>query len=286
MTTTWLGDPSVYHGEGAFWDPVLGALRYVDILRGDIHTLPADGTGKGAGHGTKTHVSDVTAVIRARRSGGYLVAVERGFVLTDADLRPEREIVVFDDPDARMNEGGCDPAGRFYCGSLAYDEHTGGGTLYRLDPDLSVQVVRERLSVPNGLVWTPDGRTAYHADSPDRRIYAYDVDPATGAFGERRVHVELATGFPDGVAIDVEGGLWAAVWSGGEVRRFDADGVLTDAIAVGTTNPTSCAFGGPDGRTLFITTSKKDLKAPEERAGQVLAVEVGVAGAPVHAFAG
>jgi sugar lactone lactonase YvrE len=282
VTATWLGDPSVFHGEGAFWDPALGALRYVDITRGDIHTLGADP----AGAPSRKHVSEVTAVIRARRSGGYVIAVERGFLLVDAELRPEREIVVFDDADVRMNEGGCDPAGRFYCGSMAYDEHTGGGTFYRLDPDLTVHVVREHVSVPNGLVWTPDGRTAFHADSPDRRIYAYDVDPATGAFGERRVHVELTTGYPDGVAIDAEGGLWVAIWSGGEVRRFDADGALSDTIDVGATNPTSCAFGGPEGRTLFVTTSKKDLQAPEEHAGQVLAVAVGVSGAAVHAFAG
>lgn len=282
MTRTWLGDPSVYHGEGAFWDGTIGALRYVDLTHGDVHTLPAPS----GGQRTKTHISDVVAVIRARTSGGYLMAVERGFLLLDAALRPEQEIVVFDDPDVRMNEGGCDPSGRFYCGSMAYDEHVGGGTFYRLDTDLSVHVVREHVSVPNGLVWTPDGRTAFHADSPDRRIYAYDVDPATGAFGARRVHVELATGYPDGVAIDAEGGVWAAVWSGGEVRRFDADGVLSDTIEVGVTNPTSCAFGGPDGQTLFITTSKKDLEAPEQHAGQVLAVDVGVRGAPVHAFAG
>lgn len=282
MTGSWLGDPSVYHGEGAFWDPLLGTLRYVDITRGDVHTLDADGSGRSS----CTHLAEVTAVIRARRCGGYLVAVERGFLLLDAALQPERELVAFEDADVRMNEGGCDAAGRFYCGSMAYDERTGGGTLYRLDPDLSVHVVRDHVSVPNGLVWTADGRTAFHADSPDRRIYAYDVDPVTGAFGDRRVHVELATGYPDGMAIDDEGGLWVAVWSGGEVRRYDAEGALSDTIEVGTTNPTSCAFGGADARTLFITTSRKDLTAPEEHAGQVLAVDVGVAGAPVHPFAG
>jgi sugar lactone lactonase YvrE len=279
VTQTWLGDSSVYHGEGAFWDLAIGALRYVDITRGDVHTLRG-------GEDTKTHVSDVVAVIRARAGGGYLMAVERGLLLLDADLRPQREIPVFDDPEVRMNEGGVDPSGRFYVGSMRYDERKDGGVLYRLDPDLSVHVVRDPVSIPNGLVWSPDGRTAFHADSPDQRIYAYEVDPATGAFGERRVHVEQDSGFPDGMAIDADGGLWVAVWSGGQVRHFDASGTLVGAIEVGVTNPTSCAFGGADGRTLFITTSKKDLPQPEEYAGRVLAVEVDVAGAPVHRFAG
>jgi sugar lactone lactonase YvrE len=275
----WLGDPGVHHGEGALWDPTIGALRYVDMLRGDLHTLRDTGS-------TVTHVGDVAAVIRRRAGGGYVVAVERGFLLLDPQLRTEREIPVFEDPDVRMNEGGCDPSGRFYCGSTAYDERPGGGTLYRLDADLGVHVVREGLTIPNGLVWSPDGTTAFHADSPEQRIYAYAVDPVTGDFGERRVHVELATGSPDGIALDEEGGLWVAVWSAGEVRRYDASGALTDTLQVGVTNPTSCAFGGEDGRTLFVTTSKKDLDRPEARAGQVLAVPVGVRGAEVHSFAG
>ena len=279
MTQTWLGDPSVYHGEGSFWDPVIGALRYVDITRGDVHTL------RGA-QDTKTHISDVVAVIRARTGGGYLMAVERGLLLLDADLRPEREIPVFDDPDVRMNEGGVDPSGRFYVGSMRYDERDDGGVLYRLDTDLSVHVVRDPVSIPNGLVWSADGRTAFHVDSPRQAIYAYDVDPATGAFGERRVHVRIDSGYPDGMAMDEDGGLWVAIWSGGQVRHFDASGTLADVIEVGTTNPSSCAFGGEDGRTLFITTSKKDLDVPDEHAGLVLAVDVGIGGAPVHAFAG
>lgn len=276
---TWLGDPSVYHGEGAFWDPSIGALRYVDITRGDVHTV-ADG------NWMKTHVSDVAAVIRGRVAGGYVMAFERGFALLDRDLCLLQEIPVSEDPERRMNDGGVDPAGRLYVGNMSYDERIDGGTFYRLNHDLSVDVVRDPVSIPNGLVWSPDGRTAFHADSPHQQVYAYDVDPVTGAFGERTVHLQFDSGYPDGMAIDERGGLWVAVWSGGQVRHFDAAGTLVDVIEVGVANPTSCAFGGPDGRTLFITTSKKDRPQPEEQAGQVLAVDVGVAGAPVYAFAG
>lgn len=275
----WLGDPSVYHGEGAFWDPSIGALRYVDITQGDVHTIVG-------GHWMKAHVSAVATMIRGRVEGGYVMAFERGLALLDEDLCLLKEIPVSEDPERRMNDGGVDPSGRLYAGTMSYDERTDGGTLYRLNTDLSVDVVRDPVSIPNGLVWTPDGRTAFHADSPDQRVYAYDVDPVTGAFGERTVHVQLESGYPDGMAMDEHGGLWIAVWSGGQVRHFDAAGSLVDVIEVGVANPTSCAFGGTDGRTLFITTSKKDRPEPEGRAGQVLAVEVGVAGAPVHRFRG
>lgn len=281
-----MGDRDVFHGEGAFWDDRIGALRHVDMLAGDVITL----TG---GAPERRHVGDVAAVVRHRRAGGYVVAVERGFALLDEELRVEREIPAFDDPRLRMNEGACDARGRFYVGSMAYDSAPGAGTLYRLDPDLTVHVAMRGVTVPNGLVWVDDGRTALHADTPARRVWAYDFDEETGAFGSRRPVLELERmegleGMPDGMALDAEGGLWAALYGGGAVCRFDiASGRLTDSIDVGVSNPTSCAFGGADGRTLFITTSREGLdEGAEPEAGLVVAVDVDVAGAPVHAFAG
>jgi sugar lactone lactonase YvrE len=152
-----------------------------------------------------------------------------------------------------------------------------------------VHVVLERVSVPNGLVWSSDGRTAFHADTVAGKVFAYEVDVATGAFGASRVFLDFTSmpGAPDGMALDDEGGLWVAMWQGGAVRRFDATGRLTDTVPTGVSNPTSCAFGGANGRTLFITTSQDGLDGrTEPRAGQVLAVEVGVRGAPVHTFGG
>lgn len=278
----WVGAPDAFHAEGAFWDDRAGALRYVDMLAGDILTLRVPGA-------DRTHIGDLAAVMRARRMGGYVVAVEHGFVLLDSQLRIEREIPVFDDPELRMNEGSCDPAGRFYAGSLNYDYRPDAGSLYRLDPDGSVSVAVERVTVPNGLVWSADGSRAFHADTGEDRIYAYAVDPSTGAFGEREMFIDFrdVPGSPDGTALDAEGGLWVAMWSGGAVRRYDATGVLSAVIDLPVTNPTSVAFGGPDGRTLFVTTSRQYL-APgaEPLAGRVHVIDAGVRGAEVHAFAG
>ncbi|WP_388001710.1 SMP-30/gluconolactonase/LRE family protein [Georgenia deserti] len=270
------------HGEGGWWDSGIGVLRHVDMHVGDIVTV----TDAGA---DRTPVSDVAALIRARRSGGYVVAVRDGFRLLDEDWRLECEVPVFHDPGMRMNEGGVDPSGRLYCGSMAYDASTGAGTLYRLDPDLAVHVALENVSIPNGLVWTDDGHTALHADTLGGQIRAYDFDLDTGLFGASRVHVAVPAdhGGPDGMALDAEGGLWVAMWGGAAVHRYAPDGSIAQVIDLPVTNPTSCAFGGADGTTLFVTTSKEGVDiGAEPLAGRVCAVDVGVPGADVHAFAG
>jgi sugar lactone lactonase YvrE len=281
-----LGDAGVYHGEGAFWDARDGVLRHVDMLAGDIVTWRGD-------IAERAHLADVVAVIRRRRANGFVIATERGFALLDDELRLERDIAVIDagptGSGVRMNEGACDAAGRLFVGSMGYDFAPGAGALYRLDPDLSVHVVLPEVTIPNGLVWTRDGATALHADTADAKVYAYEYDAAAGMLGAREVFVDFAglRGGPDGMALDAEGGLWVAAWGGGRVYRFDTGGALTAEIDVGTAYPTSCAFGGTAGTTLFVTTSRDGAGARlDPSAGQVVEVEVGVPGAEVFAFAG
>lgn len=282
MDARWVGDPDVFHGEGAFWDAEVGVLRYVDMLAGDVITV--DGATAG-----RTHIADVVALIRRRTDGGFVVATERGFAMLDDDLRVERGIAVFDDVDVRMNEGGCDARGRLFCGSMAYDARRGGGRLYRLDTDGSVSVAMPEVTIPNGLVWTDGGRTALHADTDAGVIRALDYDLDAGVFGAARpfVTVPEGSGAPDGMALDEEGGLWAAMWGAGRVHRYDGEGRLDVVIELPVTNPTSCAFGGPDGRTLYVTTSRQDI-APdtEPLAGRVFVTETTFRGAPVHPFTG
>ena len=284
----WIGDPAVDHGEGAFWDDRAGVLRHVDMLVGDLVTVTDAVTPVGV---ARSHVSDVLGVIRRRSRGGFVVAVERGFALLDEDLAVVERIPVFDDLDLRMNEGACDAAGRFFCGSMAYDARSGAGTLYRLDPDHRVHVALEGVSIPNGLVWTDAGTTALHADTGTREIRAYEYDPRSGSFGPSRVFARLeddAPGSPDGMALDAEGGVWVAMWGGARVLRYDARGRLDHVLPLPVTNPTSCAFGGTaDAPILYVTTSRQGITpGAEPEAGRVLAVPSTVAGAPVHAFGG
>ncbi|MDN4641143.1 SMP-30/gluconolactonase/LRE family protein [Agreia sp. PsM10] len=282
MQGTWAGLASVFHGEGAFWDSRAEVFRYVDMLAGDVITDPA-------GEQSRTHIGEVAALIRRRTRGGYVVADERGFVLLDDELQLQQRVPVFGDMSVRMNEGACDSAGRLFCGSMAYDTRPGAGSLYRLDPDLSVHVVLENVTVPNGLVWMRDGTLGVHVDSADDAVYGYEFDAERGEFGLRDVFIDFSDvhGSPDGMALDEQGGLWIAMWGGGAVRRYDSSGVLTDVLELPVTNVTSCAFGGENGSTLLVTTSRDGIEeGTEPLAGLTYSVDVGVRGAPVHPFAG
>lgn len=276
-----LTDPCTTHGEGPFWDPVAQRLLVVDMLAGAIVEVTTDG-------GTCRHeLGGVAAAIRRRDTGGFVLAVERGFRFLTDELAPTGEVVsAFDDSKLRMNDGGCDPQGRFYCGTMAYDEAPGAGTLYRLDPESSVHPVLSGLTISNGLQWSADGQSAFHNDTPTGRIDRYAFDPQTGQFGERTTFavVEDGPGQPDGMAIDVDGGIWIALWGGGAVRHYDAAGTLVEVIELPVPDVTACAFGGPQLDTLYISTSR--VRADHPGAGAVFSVRSDVLGAPLPAFAG
>lgn len=272
-----------YHGEGPFWDEEVSRLRCVDMLAGDVLTLLPTGTV------SRRHIDDVAAVIRARTDGGYLVAVEHGFALLDTDWNRTGTIRAFQSSSRRMNEGGCDPQGRFYCGSMAYDLEAGAGSLYRLDPDLSVHLALDSVSIPNGLQWSADGTQAFHADTGTGVISVYDVDSETGTLLNPRpfVTVDEADGGPDGTAIDDEGGLWVALWGGAAVRRYDSSGALSEVIELPATNVTACAFAGAGSSDLWITTSMQGVDAAAEpAAGAIFSVSVGARGVAQAKFAG
>jgi sugar lactone lactonase YvrE len=269
-----------HHGEGPFWDEAAGRLLVVDMLAGAVVAVAPGG-------GTRRYeLGGVAATVRARQSGGYVLATEHGFQRYTADFAPDGPpITAFDDPAIRMNDGGCDPQGRFYCGTMAYAMAPGAGTLYRLDPDLTVHEVLTGVTISNGIQWTADGHHVYYNDTPTGRIDRYTFDPATGTFGDRVTFatVDGSAGQPDGMALDVEGGVWVALWGGGAVHRYAADGTLTDRITVPARQTTACAFGGT---ALYITTSRDGLgDTAEPVAGAIFAADVGVTGAPQHAFA-
>lgn len=274
-----------FHGEGVFWDEPAGRLLLVDMLAGAVVELGADFTP------ARHEYGGIAALIRRRRSGGYVLAVERGFRVLDAGLEPVGEpTTVFDDPAIRMNEGGCDAHGRLYVGTMAYAVTPGAGTLWRIDADRTAQPALTGVTISNGLQWSADGGTAFYIDTPTDHVWRFAVDAETGTFHDRRPLIDLSgvDGHPDGMTIDEEGGLWVAMFGGSAVRRFDADGVLTEVVELPTRDVTCAAFGGPDRTTLYISTSRDGWgdDAAEPEAGAVFAFETGVRGAPQHAYAG
>lgn len=287
MRATQVTAPVTWHGEGPFWDAARKRLLVVDMLAGTIVDLASFEHPARYGVG-----SPVAAVVRRRAAGGYIVATERGFTLFDEDFAVERRLPdVFSDSTRRLNEGGCDPQGRFYCGSMAYDEAQGAASVYRLQADGSASTVLRGVTISNGLQWSLDGSLAYYIDTPTRRIDVFDFDGSDGSFHDRRPFARIEDGiegWPDGMAIDADGGLWVALWGGGAVLHYDASGRQVDRVEVpGVTNTSAVAFGGAGRDTLYITTSRQHLAdGAEPGAGSVFAAQPGVRGAPLHDFGG
>ncbi|MFN8444830.1 MAG: SMP-30/gluconolactonase/LRE family protein [Caldilineaceae bacterium] len=287
---TLLVDIRALVGEGAIWEPQKKVLYWIDILSNMVYEYnPA--TGENKGYNVGQHVGTVVP----RTSGGLMLSLYNGF----ASFDPESgKVTVIADPEAdipgnRFNDGKCDPAGRFWAGTMAYTNQTTQGSLYRLDTDLSVHKMLGDIAISNGIVWSLDNKTMYYIDTYAYNVRAYDYDLATGNISNERVVVEIAKemGGPDGMAIDAEGMLWVAHFGGSTVRRWDPNsGKELDRIDLPVTQITSCAFGGDDLSILYITSAATGLDeqalAKQPLAGSLFRANPGVKGAPTFAFAG
>lgn len=275
-------DPVAFHAEGPVWSERWGGLRWVDMLAGDVLSLSGDGSIH------RRNVGRIAAALRPRRGGGAVIGVERGFVLEEPDGSLRTLPEVWSDPGVRMNDGACDPDGRFYCGSMAYDKRPGAAALYRLDPDLSVLIVLRDVTISNGLDWSPDGTRAYYDDTATQQVAVFDYDVHQGLTRRREwLTFSPDEGLPDGLTVDVEGGVWVALNGGGAVRRYTPEGVLDAVVEVPARRVTACTFGGASLDELFITTSREGLQPDEDPlAGSVFRAKPGVRGLPTREFAG
>ena len=276
--------PAAHHGEGPCWWDAWGGLRFVDMLAGDVLQLA------GSGELTRHHVGDVAAVIRPRASGpGAVLALRDRFVVCDGPLSELRPLArVAQDEGVRLNEGGCDPDGRFYCGSMANDERPHAGRVHRVDAEGRLTVVLDGVTISNGFDFSPDGGRAYYIDTAEHGIDVFDYTRTDGLTGRRRwVDIAEEAGSPDGLVVDAEGGVWVAMMFGGSVRRYDPDGRLDTVIELPVRGVTACTFGGERLQTLYITTSRirPDLAA-QPSSGALFAVEPGVCGRRALPFAG
>ena len=282
MRAEQITEPVAYHGEGPVWSERWGGLRWLDMLAGDILSLTADGDIE------RRHVADVVVSIRPRTQGGAVIGIERGFALENADGTLTRLAELWTTEQVRMNEGSCDPDGRFYCGSMSKDKTPGAGALYRLDADWSVHVVLDNVTISNGLEWSPDGSRAYYNDTATYSVSVFDYDAETG-LTNRRVFVDLAgeNQRPDGLTVDEQGGVWVALSHGSAVRRYTSAGVLDEVIEMPVKKVTACTFGGPQLDQLFITTSREGIEpGGDPLAGSLFRALAGVRGLPAREFAG
>jgi sugar lactone lactonase YvrE len=267
-------------GEGPSWDVRSGRLLWIDVVAKQIFLTDV--------HTGASEVVPVPLPIGAvvpRAAGGFIAALEDGFWVVGMGPAHPMARIAEARPGLRFNDGKCDPAGRFWAGTMADDQSPAAGALYRLGPDGRATLVLDGVTLSNGLAWSADGLTMYYIDSPTQRIDAFSFGPSTGEIRDRRavVHIPPEVGVPDGMTIDADGGLWVALWGGGAVHRY-VDGRLDRVISLPVSQPTSCAFGGDNFEELFVTSASDGLSSEQRGAqplaGAVFRVRPGVRGLP------
>lgn len=278
-------------GEGPLWDEQKQVLYWVDIMQNSLYIYnPATQENKAF------DIGQYVGTVVPRESGGLMLAVQNGFAAYDPDTQ---ELTPIADPEAhlpenRFNDGKCDPAGRFWAGTMQIGPNRKpAGSLYRLDTDLSVHKMVENVTVSNGLVWSLDHSTMYYIDSPALTVTAYDYDIDTGDISKGRVIIQVSPemGFPDGMALDTEGMLWIAHYNGGCVRRWHPNtGEVLDTIKLPVSRVTACAFGGENLDTLYITSATEHLTEEqlkkEPLAGALFMAKPGCQGLKAFRFKG
>ncbi|MGV8845766.1 SMP-30/gluconolactonase/LRE family protein [Tessaracoccus sp.] len=272
-------------GEGPFWHGGSGTVYWVDIVPGQILR-----TNLRSGVTHAVTYPDMVGAVAPRRDGGVVAAVASGFVgLDDGGTVTQRVDCLGN--GIRMNDAKTDPAGRYWSGSCALDFASGKGGLWRLDENWDAILVLSGLTQPNGMGWSPDGRTFYLVETQDRVILSFAFDPATSTLvSTPTVLVGPAnfSGYPDGLSVDSRGHLWVAEYAGSALHEFAPDGRPLRKIAIPTPQPTSCAFVGPELDQLWVTSAAAGLDpALEELAGSIFLVSGhGAIGVPIPAFIG
>lgn len=272
-------------GEGPRW--VDGRLVLVDILSGRLLSGGAAAETLEVLAGLDVPLGAV-APIRGAPEGTWIAAAGTGVcILTQAgDVRWIADVAGDSSAATRVNDAAADAAGRFWFGTMAYDETEDAGSLYRVEHDGTVTRVLGGITIPNGPAFTEDGTTMYLADSARGLVRRYRVDPVTGELGEPELFADFAEvdGGPDGMAVDREGGVWIACWGGGSVRRHLPDGTLDRVVELPAAQPAGVCLGGPDGRMLHVTSAAVGMRAPGEHDGAVFTVPVDVPGFPAAAY--
>ena len=276
-------------GEGVRWDDRRAELLRVDIMAGRVYRDRVQDDG--ALVPVRTYELPWTVGMIAPIAGdeGWLLGAGRGFVYLAPD-GAQRTVVEVSPPATRMNDGACDPQGRFWAGALADDHHVGGGSFYRLDQTGRIEQVLDGLTIPNGVGWSQDGRTMYLVDSGPRVVHAFTFDPERGSISAGRILITVAedVGSPDGMTVDAAGDLWVAIYGGGQVQRYSPDGVLRQVLTVPARQSTCCAFGGPGLHRLYVTTATEnwtdEQRKAEPAAGLVYRLDTDATGRPAAPF--
>ena len=281
-------DAGAILAEGPCWNADQGKLYWVDIQGEKFCRVdPSSGMNEVFSVGKK-----VGAVVCAGEDQ-VMLATRDGFESYDCKTKQLTPII---DPEQhltgnRFNDGKCDSSGRFWAGTMEDIEVEIRGSLYVLEKDYSCRRVYEGVGVSNGIAWSLDEKEMYYIDSMKKTVMAFEFDSITGNISDPRLLIDFQSeqGFPDGMTIDEEGMLWIAHWDGWQVSRWDPrSGKKIDSVYVPAAKASSCAFGGENLDTLFITTARvglaDDQLHTQPHAGGIFTFKPGVRGTQTYSF--
>ncbi|MFE9746285.1 SMP-30/gluconolactonase/LRE family protein [Saccharothrix saharensis] len=268
-------------GEAPTWDHASGTLLWVDVLGSEVHRYSPSRDDDAV-----LEVPQHVGAAKPRSRGGLVLNLRDGVALIDRD-GVKTWLVYWARDGVRGNDAAVDAAGRLWAGTMRYDEDP-GGWLARVEPSGDAKVVLDKVSVSNGIGWSPDSTLMYYVDSAERRIDVLDYDRETGAATNRRPLADVPRGLPDGLTVDASGAIWVALWGGAALHRYTPEGALDREIELPVGQPTACCFGGTDFTDLYVTTARVGLGegASSELAGSVLVLPGVGEGLPSTAFAG
>jgi len=276
-------------GEGSIWNSQTGELYFIDIEGKKLYTYK-DATKKMSIYDVGERIG---TVVPTHDSSTVIIPLQNGIFEFDLKSK-EKTLLSYPEKNRlqnRMNDGKCDPIGRLYVGSMHLKQIEGKASLFKIDHDGSFETMIEKVTISNGIAWSLNEEKMYYIDTPTGQVQAFDYDRTTGRImnGKPIITIPESMGFPDGMTIDSEGMLWIALWNGNAVTRWNPDnGELISKIEVPAHNVSSCAFGGENLETLYITSARVDMTDEEKEkwplSGNVFKVKPGVKGVKAFHF--
>lgn len=256
MNAELLFDARATLGEGTTWDAKTQTLYWVDILEKKIY----------ADTELFIELDEFIGCLAPCKNGHLILGKRASFV----DLEPAtaQQTVLYtltESANNRMNDGKCDPAGRFLAGTMAMDEKQKAGNLYSFNGK-DAEVLIPNVTISNGMAWSPNHKTFYYIDTPTRQVQAFDYDLKTGKIANPRIAITIpkSFGWPDGMTSDTQGNLWIAMWGGAQITKWNPNtGALLQKIPVPALNTSCCAFGGKNMSELFITSARHGMSDEE-----------------------
>lgn len=269
-------------GEGPVWDEKTQTLYWVDILQKRIY----------AGTELLAELDDFIGCLAPCKSGNLIVGKRASIVDFDPATSQQTLLAALSESATnRVNDGKCDPAGRFLLGTMDMDEKDASGSLYSFDGKQLTRLL-DNIGISNGLAWSPDHKTFYYIDTPTRAVKAFDYDVLTGEIANVRVAISIpdSLGWPDGMTSDMEGNVWIAMWGGAQVTRWNPKtGELLEKIPIPALQTSSVVFGGKNRNELYVTSARKGMSEADLKkyplSGGLFRVETKVEGMPTFEFA-